>query len=72
MKLSITAYIGGKWEDLVTISQAAKKLKVTRQAVLKMVNNGRIRAVRMPEFYLIPLKDIRRIKRERKLKQIAY
>lgn len=65
MKLTITAKINGKVEELLTLSQAGNKLHVTRQSVLKMVNNGRLRAVRTKlgsdEIYLVIKNDLRKI-----------
>jgi excisionase family DNA binding protein len=63
MKIKITANIRGKEEILYTISDSAKYLGISRQAVLKMVNNAVVRAVRTPEFYLIPLSDLKKLKK---------
>lgn len=61
-KLTITTTINGKPENLLTVVQTAKRLKVTRQAVLKMINAGRVRALRLDNIYFIPISDLRKLK----------
>jgi excisionase family DNA binding protein len=63
MNIRINATINGKNEQLLTLTQAGKYLGITRQAMLKKINNGKIRAVKTPEVYFVLFSEIRKIKK---------
>ena len=54
-------------KEYLTIAQAAERLGVSRQAVLKAIKAGRIKAVAIDagnrtSFYLIPKKELKKIR----------
>lgn len=50
---------------LLTVSQAATELDLTRQAVQLMIDDERIHALWLFEKWLIPESEVKRIKKER-------
>ena len=59
--------INKRFVGLLTLSQVASKLKLSRQAILKRINGGRYRAVRINydtspnhRVYLIPITELKK------------
>lgn len=55
----------------LTVSQAAKELDVSRQAIQLMIQEDRIKAIWMLEKWAIPESEVTRIKKERKQSKAA-
>ena len=54
-------------DELLTVTEVAKMFSVSRQTVLKWINNGKINAVKVVKVYRIPKEEIdRRIDKHRK------
>lgn len=62
MNIKIVAKVQGKEEEVMLVSQAGKYVGKSRQAILKMINEGKIRAIRTPEVFLVFKKEIKKIK----------
>lgn len=46
---------------MYTITEVAKMFSVSRQTVLKWINNGKIKAVKVVKVYRIPKEEIERL-----------
>ena len=47
-----------KQPDMLTITQAAKSLNTTRQAIWDAIKRGRLRSLRFGHMHLIPRSDL--------------
>lgn len=45
-------------DTMYTVTEVAKKFSVSRQTVLKWINNGKIKAVKVVKVYRIPKEEI--------------
>ena len=48
-------------DTMYTVTEVAKKFSVSRQTVLKWINNGKIKAVKVVKVYRIPKEEIDRL-----------
>ena len=48
-------------DELLTVTEVAKMFSVSRQTVLKWINNGKIKAVKVVKVYRIPKEEIDRL-----------
>ena len=48
-------------DTMYTVTEVAKMFSVSRQTVLKWINNGKIKAVKVVKVYRIPKEEIDRI-----------
>lgn len=48
-------------DELLTVTEVANKFSVSRQTVLKWINNGKIKAVKVVKVYRIPKEEIDRL-----------
>ena len=55
---------------MYTVTEVAKMFSVSRQTVLKWINNGKIKAVKVVKVYRIPKEEIDRLIDERKMKRM--
>ena len=46
---------------MLTVTEVAKQFSVSRQTVLKWINNGKIKAVNVVKVYRIPKEEIDRL-----------
>ncbi len=56
----------GKTSSLVTVTQAASKLKVSRQNIHQAIERGRLKASRVGSVLLVSLADLDRYGKSRK------
>ncbi len=56
----------GNTSDLLTITQAASKLKVSRQNIYQAIERGRLKASRVGSVLLLSLADLDRYSKSRK------
>ena len=49
---------------MLTVTEVAKQFSVSRQTVLKWINNGKIKAVKVVKVYRIPKEEIDRITKD--------
>jgi len=54
--------------DFLTVSQAATKIGITRQAVQQLIDSERLRAFWMLERWAIPATEVSKYKREKRQK----
>jgi excisionase family DNA binding protein len=52
-------------ETMLSVTQSAQQLSVTRQAILKAINQNRLKAVRVGHAWTIPLRELRRYEKYR-------
>ena len=50
---------------MYTVTEVAKMFSVSRQSVLKWINNGKIKAVKVVKVYRIPKEEIERLLADR-------
>lgn len=50
---------------MYTVTEVAKMFSVSRQTVLKWINNGKIKAVKVVKVYRIPNEEIERLLADR-------
>lgn len=55
--------------DFLTVSQAASKIGITRQAVQQLIESKRLPAYWMLERWAIPASEVAKYKREKRQKQ---
>ena len=48
-------------DKMLTVTEVANKFSVSRQTVLKWINNGKIKAVKVVKVYRIPKEEIDRL-----------
>jgi glutamine synthetase len=48
-------------EEYLTATQMAKKLKISRQAVIERINRGTIKAIKVGRQYIIPLQEVKEL-----------
>ena len=48
-------------DKMLTVTEVAKQFSVSRQTVLKWINNGKIKAVKVVKVYRIPKEEIDRL-----------
>ena len=48
-------------DTMYTVTEVAKMFSVSRQTVLKWINNGKIKAVKVVKVYRIPKEEINRL-----------
>ena len=68
MDFRIYTKINGKEKRIISIHEAGNILKITRQAILKKINKGELRAVRysglgQDKFYFVFYDEIKKLKR---------
>ena len=64
MVLNGIYYLNGlqeKSDTMYTVTEVAKMFSVSRQTVLKWINNGKIKAVKVVKVYRIPKEEIDRL-----------
>ena len=70
MVLNGICYLNGVQERsnrMYTVTEVSKMFSVSRQTVLKWINNGKIKAVKVVKVYRIPKEEIdRQIDKQRK------
>ena len=52
-------------EDLATVVEVSKKLKVSRMTLYRWIKNGKILAVRLDNKTFFPISEIERLSKER-------
>ena len=58
LKVGMCRSIEERGDTMYTVTEVAKMFSVSRQIVLKWINNGKIKAVKVVEVYRIPKEEI--------------
>jgi excisionase family DNA binding protein len=57
-KITDDKAVGGMDNNLLSVSQVAARLGVSRQRVFELITKGRLPATKVGEFYVITLSDV--------------
>lgn len=61
LKADMCRNIEERGDTMYTVTEVANKFSVSRQTVLKWINNGKIKAVKVVKVYRIPKEEIDRL-----------